>query len=47
MVMVFVHNSEVVSWLYHDFLSLRSPVCCQDLMISLSLKKLYQDIRQG
>lgn len=45
--MVFLHNGEVVSGLYHDFLFLRSRVGCQDLVISLSLENLCQDIRLG
>lgn len=45
--MVFLHNSEVVSGLDHDFLFLRSRAGCQDLVISLSLKNLCQDIRLG
>lgn len=47
MAMVFLHNREVWSWLYHEFSFLRNWVHRQDLMISLSLKNLCQGIRMG
>ena len=47
MAMVFLHNSKVLSWLYHHFPFLRSWVGCQDLVINLSLKNLSQAIRLG